>query len=304
MGILGLPARTWLGARSAVRAALAIALLCWAALAFAQNSQDSGTRSIGLDILAGENWTPTGIEVRPEDTLSIWATDALTPKGPISPDGMPDSTGDNVVDSNLPHAALIGRIGEGPTFLVGKYFEKKMDATGPLRLRWNLLKGPYANSAPWVFAVELVHKPAPVRDPDDGNGDKIAKETDSIADNVSVAKSPIQTPVPPRRSGATGKARRKPPPAPAPSSFPAVGSWALWLLILLAAAGAAGFAVQRGARARTVKRTRAMLGVAPSLDLAEGRCGGDDLPAEGPAASLQARLDPGAARMEEESGHG
>ncbi|HYJ83210.1 MAG TPA: hypothetical protein VEW26_10260, partial [Allosphingosinicella sp.] len=75
-------------------------------------------------------------------------------------------------------------------------------------------------------------------------------------------------------------------------------------LILLLAALALALTLRRMGRARTVKRTRAMLGVSPSLDLAEGRCEGDDLSAEGPAASLRTRLDPGAAHMEEGDEHG
>ncbi|MEA3064586.1 MAG: hypothetical protein QOJ27_1032, partial [Sphingomonadales bacterium] len=41
-------------------------------------------------------------------------------------------------------------------------------------------------------------------------------------------------------------------------------------------------------------RTRARLGVAPSLDLGEGACRGGGRPAEGPAVSLTARLEEGA----------
>lgn len=47
-----------------------------------------------------------------------------------------------------------------------------------------------------------------------------------------------------------------------------------------------------------------MVGLSPSLDLAQGHCDVDDLPAEGPAASLRARLEEGAAYMEEGDEHG
>jgi hypothetical protein len=300
MGILGPPARAWRGARSSVRAALAIALLGWAALA---SAQDSAPRSVTLDIIAGEDWAASGIEVRPDDTVAIEAGDAPARPVPISPDGSPDSTGGNVVEPKLPHAALIGRIGEGPIFLVGARFERKMDASGPLRLRWNLLEPLYANLAPHVFAVDILHTPAPIPDPDEDEGNSTAIATNSSVGNVSVAKAPVETEAPPRRSRGPGKAQREAPLGPAPSLFSAMGFWLLWLFILLVVAGAA-VAVQRGSRARTVKRTRSMLGLSPSLDLAEGRCGGDDLPAEGPAASLRARLDLGVARMKEGNEHG
>jgi hypothetical protein len=76
----------------------------------------------------------------------------------------------------------------------------------------------------------------------------------------------------------------------------------LGLAVLLLSAAA--IALQRRSRARAVERTRALLGLSPSLDLAEGKCGGDDLPAEGPAATLRARLEPGVAHFEEGSGDG
>jgi hypothetical protein len=290
MGILG-PVGAWRGARGAARAALAIVLLCWAALAFAQ---DDGSHAVGLEIVAGEDWTATGIEVRPGDTIAVVAADAAGPRGPMGPGGT-DSRSEDVIDPQFPHAALIGRIGDGPIFLVGAKYEGKMDSTGPLRLRWNLLQGAYANAAPWVFPVEIVHPPAAVRVPD--------KKTDDST-KVSAAKAPVKARAPHRRPKGGGKARREAPPDSPPGFLAGLGSWLWWAVIALAAAAAAAVAVQRGSRARAVRRTRAMVGLSPSLDLAEGLCRGDDLPAEGPAASLRARLEPGASYFGEGSDYG
>jgi hypothetical protein len=65
------------------------------------------------------------------------------------------------------------------------------------------------------------------------------------------------------------------------------------LLLVLAGAGLA--LNQRRGRLR-FNRTRAQLGVSPRLDLGEGACRSDDLPADGPAARFAARLDTGALR--------
>jgi hypothetical protein len=67
------------------------------------------------------------------------------------------------------------------------------------------------------------------------------------------------------------------------------------LLVLAAAA----LSVQRLRRRQTLKRTRALLSLSPSLDLGEGACRGGSLPADGPAASLRARLEEGAIRSVE-----
>lgn len=310
MGILGPLAGRWRRgrARSAVRAALAIALLCWAAPA---SAQAPGPREVELDIVAGEDWAATGIDVRPGDSLSMEAGEATLSGDPMSPDGLADISSDNVIEPKLPYAALIGRIGGGPVFLVGARYEDKMTAAGPLQLRWNLRllhSDPTHASLPAVYVVYVRHTPVRPPDPKEDKGNPTATDPDSSEENVPVAKAPVEAVVqpraPPRRSRAPGMAQRDGPSGPAPSLFSAAGSWLLGLAILLLAAGAGGLALRRGARARRVERTRATLGVSPSLDLAEGRCGDDDLPAEGPAASLRARLDEGIAHEREGSGHG
>jgi len=65
---------------------------------------------------------------------------------------------------------------------------------------------------------------------------------------------------------------------------------------LLLALAAAGIGVQRWRHRKLVERTRSLLALSPSLDLGEGACRGGSLPADGPAASLRARLEEGAIR--------
>jgi hypothetical protein len=72
------------------------------------------------------------------------------------------------------------------------------------------------------------------------------------------------------------------------------------LLVLAAAA----VSMQRWRRRRTLKRTRSLLALSPSLDLGEGACRGGSLPADGPAASLRARLEEGAMLCSEGGGDG
>ena len=301
MGIVGPLAGRWRRARSAVRTALAIAWLGWAVLA---SALEAGPREVELEIISGEDWAATGIDVRPGDTLAVEAGEAFLHQDPISPGGLPDVASENVVEPRLPYAALIGRIGDGPAFLVGARYEGKAADAGAFRLRWNLLRTPAANlthhSPPGVYMVKVRHTPAPVPDPDEDDGNSKATDT---GENLSVAKSPVEMRAPPRRSNAPGRPRTDPPQAPAPSLFSGVGPWLLGLAVLLLIA-AAGLALQRRARARTLERTRALVGLSPSLDLAAGSCLGDDLPAEGPSASLRARLDPGAACLREGSEHG
>jgi hypothetical protein len=58
----------------------------------------------------------------------------------------------------------------------------------------------------------------------------------------------------------------------------------------------AGLALKRWRHRRLVEKTRALLRLSPSLDLAQGASGSDDRPEERPAAVFTARLDTGALR--------
>ncbi|HEX8261785.1 MAG TPA: hypothetical protein VF547_02810 [Allosphingosinicella sp.] len=286
----------------------AIAALGWAALAPAQ---DAVPREVDLEIIAGEDWAATGIEVRPGDRISIEAGEAPSPHGPKSPDGEPDPVAENVLEPRLPYAALIGRIGEGESFFVGARYKGRMSAAGPLRLRWNLIRRPIARFAE-VFPTKVRHRPGRKVDKDrtdsaDKKGGDKAPVDKAPVDEARVDEAPVEPVVEaPPPVAATPPATAKPVPARAVQPRPAAASsrWPWWLALGVAGAGAAGLALQRTGRARRVRRTRALLGLTPSLDLADGRCRGDDLALEGPSASLRARLEPGIAHMEEEGGHG
>lgn len=310
MGILG-PLTTgwrWIPVRDAVRAGVAAALLGWSAIVAGQAREP---REVKLEILASAEWTPAGIDVQPDDSLDIEAEPAGTAGGaaippdgiPVSPTHIPTGRPEDLPAPDLPFSALIGRIGSGPIFLVGAHYQVKATSAGPLHLRWNrrLVRshgvGPY-------FLVTVRHEPAPVEDiddDDDGTGNDVATNLVETDGNV-VEDRPVETVV------ASPRPRRDEPAVQRPPARGEESSGTAWLVpglvLLLLAAVAAGLTLRRVSRARTVERTRALLGVSPSLDLSEGSCRGDDLPAEGPAASLRARLEPGAAHMEEGSEHG
>jgi hypothetical protein len=305
MGILGPLAGQWwsrVRARSAVRAGLAIAALGWAAIVSAQTA---APREVKLEIAASLDWASTGIAVGPGDTIVIEAGPAQVAGGAVvSPDGVsgPGAIVENVsVEGrpapDLPYAALIGRIGGGPAFFVGSHYRVEARDTGPLELRWNFPEASWLGEAPF-FPIVLRHGPVIVITGDDlGN----RSATDGIATGASVIPEnrPVETvAAPPRRRVAKAE------PTPVVEA-PKMMAWllpglALLLLLLLLIPAGTGVAVQRAGRARTVARTRALLALSPALDLAEGEAGAaDDLPADGPAASLRARLDPGTARMTE-----
>ncbi|HET9638745.1 MAG TPA: hypothetical protein VFP12_06025 [Allosphingosinicella sp.] len=263
---------------------------------------------VTLDIETSLEWTATGIEVGPGDTLTIDAEPAQTHGlPPVSPDGIsqsPTYSTAPVADlpaPDLPVAALIGRIGGGPVFLVGSHYNIKATDAGPLELRWNIAQAPLRNVVLFFPAV-VRHEPAERdSDPDDVTGNEIA--TNEVATGNLIAEDrPVET------VGASPPSRRKKAANPPAATDVDSASGMAWLLpglgLLLLAAVAAALTFRRVSRARAVERTRAMVGVSPSLDLAEGSCRGDDLPAEGPAASLRARLEPGRAHMEEGNGHG
>lgn len=316
MGTVGSLARGRRNARGV--AALTGLLLLWAGYAF---SQAPAPREVKLEIASTADWTPTGIELGPEDALTIDAEPAQTPGGgAMSADGFHgfdserNTTGnfDGLPAPDLPLAALIGRVGSGPIFQVGTHYQAKASKPGPLNLRWNL--DPRWRPTPEMvgreifFLVTIRHEPA-VRDPDPddhpdpdpGPGNQSPTITTATDGNL-VEEHPPKTDValaPPK------KANPKIPSPPPKGKRPPGTAWLLpGLALLLVAAAAAGVIVQRVSRARTVKRTRALLGVSPSLELAEDSGAGDDLPAEGPAASLRARIDPGLAHMEEGSEDG
>jgi hypothetical protein len=304
MGSVGPLARGW---RSALGVgALTGFLLLWAGLAFAQ---DAAPREVKLEIRSTADWTPTGIELGPGDALTIDAEPAAFPGGgTVSADGFHGfdnerhTTGnfDGLPAPDLPLAALIGRVGAGPIFQVGAHYQAKASEPGPLNLRWNLNlrwkpTPEMVGGEGMFFRVAIRHEPAapvpdPDPDPDDDSGNESTVNTASTDGNVIVEDRPA----PPRKGKAT---------IPRPVASGKRSSGTPWLLpglaTLLLAAGAGGLSLQRMSRARTVKRTRALLALSPSLDLGEGACRGGSLPAEGPAASLRARLEEGAARCVE-----
>jgi hypothetical protein len=87
----------------------------------------------------------TGVVLRGGDRVTIEATgtindDPAHPENQWGPEGTPrgdpdQASGDPRLD--FPHAALIGRVGDGDPFLVGRRFISESSPAGPLWLRIN-----------------------------------------------------------------------------------------------------------------------------------------------------------------------
>jgi hypothetical protein len=141
-------------ARSALGSGLALALFAAPAAAPARH----GHPGLELRMLSGTGWTDSGVHVEPGDGLSIEADPG---QGPDGPEGVAGVVEKGMPAPRLPHAALIGRIGNGPAFLVGARYRGRARAAGALRLRWNVAPGsPYCDGE--YFLVAIDHEPAAV----------------------------------------------------------------------------------------------------------------------------------------------
>jgi len=307
MAIAG-PVGRW---RRAFGVALAIALLGPAPPA---GSQPRKPREVRLEISSVADWAPTGIVVRADDALVIIAeTD-----GSLSPGGFADLPPEGAPAPYLPIGALIGRIGGSRPFLVGAGYKDRVAVAGEVSLRLNYGRRPPQGA----LRAVVQHQPAkPIEDPDDnetgsggGDDDSAGKLVDG---NGAAAEEDEGSNLPIDNGGATagehgsdlgrldpGGEDRVPEPRPEQgiqeNPVQAALAWLGGGALILLAAVAAALSLRRVLRRRTVQRTRALLSLSPSLDLGEGRSGGGggggDWPAEGPAASLRARLDEGAIR--------
>lgn len=120
--------------RARILWSMALALAAAALLACS-----GGRVSADVVVAGGKAWTPTGITVKPGETLAIKATGKVFANEAVSgdPDGVtghPDWRRYNVVpEAN--HVALIGKIGEnGKPFAVGSRFSQTVAANGQLFL--------------------------------------------------------------------------------------------------------------------------------------------------------------------------
>jgi hypothetical protein len=140
-------------ARSALGSSLALALLAAPAAAPAGHGHPDG---LELRMPSGTGWTDSGIRVEPGDGLSI---EADAGQGPYGPEGAAGIVERGMPAPRLPHAALIGRIGNGPVFLIGARYRGRAGASGALRLRWNVAPGSPSCDAEY-FLVAIDRKPA------------------------------------------------------------------------------------------------------------------------------------------------
>jgi hypothetical protein len=337
----GLLAKGW---RRPVGAMAILAVFAWQVPLL---SQPPPAREASVRLSWQPGWTSAGIAVEPGDTLSIRVRTIKGAAGepqqicerPIT--GAPthcrqaDTREKTLSDTLLTFAArqvIVGRLGEGKPFVVGRSFKKVMDAGGPLSLRWNVPRE--AAGAARGFDVTIRVEPAaeewhdlpdlnvnsyePPRNVvgpiDTAVNDSVPteKETGPTNDQGGLPEQNLVSPAGPTGPQSPGKAMAGGEPKnevtaeDVGTDLPAgqlalIGGSLAALAVVLAAAG---FGVQRMRRRRLVERTRSMLGLAPSLDLGEGACRGGDRPAGGPAASLRARLEDEAVRKPEGGGDG
>jgi hypothetical protein len=336
----------------------------------------STPREANVGLAWRPGWTETGIIVAPGDTLSIrvrsirGSASEREPETAINPAtgrtaNLPQreqGARNNLADALLKRAVrqvIVGRVGEGAPFVVGRQYRQVMRQSGPLSLRWNVPREMAAAGRGFDVAIRV--EPAPpvpekkadepkptnptnptkpanptqpakpaypipnptrpiapeptrnttsptdpipedppvenksVVDPDAGQGNESQPEQDFVA------PADPQVPAPPAKE-ATEAEGLETVTADAPQTGLSAAQKTLiggGVAALLLALAAAGVGVQRWRRRKLVKRTRSLLALSPKLDLGEGACRGGSLPADGPAASLRARLEEGAIRCVE-----
>jgi hypothetical protein len=343
MATLGRLARGWR------RPAGALLILAAFASAGAIQSQPRQPREARVQLSWQPGWTPTGIEVESGDTLSIRVRtirgaasepQQVCERNPAT--GAPphcrhaDPKAKAVADALLDFAArqvILGRLGEGKPFVVGRNFKKVMKAGGDLSLRWEVPRE--AARAAQGFNVVIRVEPGTAKG--DGGGDEgynsltngggneaspvnlidtnlgfptnnvvevgnngVDAEPTNLQSNVQEAEENTAAavgPIPPQppEDGASVDPNKNVSAADFETrlSKAQLAILAAALAAVLLALVAAGVGVQRWRQRRLVNRTRSLLSVSPSLDLGEGACRGGARPAEGPAASLRARLEEG-----------
>lgn len=102
---------------------------------------DDGPLAATVRVAADEPWTDTGIDVGPGDRIEIDYVDGMWSPWPGGSYDAIGSGGDPRCDCNrvmgVSHAALIGRLGDGEPFLVGKHWESVAGQGGRLFLGMN-----------------------------------------------------------------------------------------------------------------------------------------------------------------------
>jgi hypothetical protein len=291
-----------LWARMPARALVLVALIAWPT---APGAQSQPSRDARVQVAWTKDWTATDIVVEKGETLSISIEVVETRQNPANGES-PELVQAQLAADGLLYR-IVGRIGDGPAFPVGRKFSQVATSGGPLSLRWDAPPEVGWTVKSFSIAVRVEPpSPPPPPDPDPDLENDQDAEGNLVADGNEASDRPIESgnevavKRTPGRAAETPVAatRREEPARPWYSQSLVFGGAAL--LLLLAAAAS----LPRWRRRRTLNRTRALLSLSPSLDLAEGACRGGSLPAEGPAASLRARLEPGAARMEEGGEHG
>jgi hypothetical protein len=298
----------------------------------AQPHRQTWARSATVAAEAG--WTAAGLAIEKGDRLVAGvrpaAAGALASRSAvtISPEGT-DQKLPNLPAPTIAAGALIGRIGGGAPFKVGRFYRGFAANSGPLELRLNLDDRTVAavRGRNWAFQVVVANsrdappsfqapppeqppvQPSPPASADPGPAVSSAGSPREAA-GQSVFDSIPEADLSDPSSGGRPIVPQPPKPLPKPPGpidpEPAQASmwertW-LWLLLAagLAAWGvAAGMAWTNGREGRLLRRTVRVLGVSASLGREDSAAEAEDFVVRGPAVSVRARLERG-----EGSGHG
>ena len=306
----------------------------------AQPHRQTWIRSVTVAAEAG--WTAAGLAVEKGDRLVAGvrpaAAGALASRSAvtISPDGT-DQKLPNLPAPTIAAGALIGRIGGGAPFKVGRFYRGFAANSGPLELRLNLDDRTAAavRGRNWAFQVVVANSrdapppspaspaeppqppvqpsppaPADPRPAISSSGSPREAPGQSVFDSIPEADlsdpasggRPIVPEPPPRPRPLPrppGPVLPTPPPAQA-STWERIWPWLLLAAGLAAWGVAAGMAWINGREGRLLRQTVRVLGVSASLAREDSAATeAEGFAVRGPTVSVRARLE-----REEASEHG
>jgi hypothetical protein len=239
--------------------------------------------------LTGEaQWVPTNIEVAEGDRLVLQARGMqISDSVSLDPAGRPDGAGIERPAPDAPYAAVIGRIGGGPPFLVGASYDRAAPASGMLELGINAFMRQGRTAARPLFEVTVEHVPQPPPPDPQPDPANILDDAANVLENQGNGLDPGAGNV------VAGNPQNAVQPIGPGGGEPGTG----WLVPLLIGAGGmlalllVGRLVKHGLRPKQLPALS--VGVHPSLDREEGAVTGDEIALTGPEVRLRTALELG-----------
>lgn len=116
-------------------------------------------RSMRFTVPANQTWFDTGIDLESGEVLSIeatghWSNGGEDPQG-ITASGFRDFYHPDAIDSSIPFGSLIGSLGNGDTFMVGRSRSRTIRDRGRLSLSMNDVPGTFRDNT-GTLTVEVV----------------------------------------------------------------------------------------------------------------------------------------------------